>query len=136
MLKVLIAEDDLILADMSMEVLLGQGYEVCGIARTVDEAVRLGRIHMPDLALLDMRLADGGLGTEIAARLEPLRMGVLYASANLARIALTAADGHGFLNKPYRASDLVRSVKIVADIVAAREPSSPFPRGFRLLPAL
>jgi len=61
--KVLIAEDDLMIADLAEDMLVGQGYEVCGIARTVPEAVALGRQHRPDLAVIDLRLADGGLGT-------------------------------------------------------------------------
>jgi response regulator of citrate/malate metabolism len=36
MLKVMIAEDDLMMADMLEDVLVGNGYEVCGIARTVE----------------------------------------------------------------------------------------------------
>jgi response regulator of citrate/malate metabolism len=41
MLKVLIAEDELMIADMAEETLVKHGYEVCGIARTVAGAVRL-----------------------------------------------------------------------------------------------
>ena len=44
--------------------------EVCGIARTVAEAVELGLRHKPDLAVIDLRLADGELGTEVAALLD------------------------------------------------------------------
>ena len=47
MQKVLIAEDDLMIADMIEEILVNDGYEVCGIARTVGEAVELGRRHKP-----------------------------------------------------------------------------------------
>jgi response regulator of citrate/malate metabolism len=65
MIKVLIAEDDLMIADMAEEMLVERGYEVCGIARTVAEAVALGRLHKPHLAVIDLRLADGGLGTEV-----------------------------------------------------------------------
>jgi DNA-binding response OmpR family regulator len=60
-LKVLIAEDDLMIADLAEEVLAEAGYEVCGIARTVAEAIALAQHHTPDLAVLDLRLADGGL---------------------------------------------------------------------------
>ena len=49
MLKVLIAEDDLMIADAAEEALLEWGYEVCGIARTVNEAVALGRLTSPIL---------------------------------------------------------------------------------------
>ena len=66
MLKVLIAEDDLMIADLLEDVLTASGYEVCGIGRTVDEAVALGELHKPDLAVLDSRLARGGCGPEIA----------------------------------------------------------------------
>jgi two-component system, response regulator PdtaR len=84
MLKVLMAEDDFMIADMAEEVLVEHGYEVCGIARTVAEAVALGRRHKPDLAVIDLRLADGGLGTEVAAQLGALgRIGVLYATGNV-----------------------------------------------------
>jgi hypothetical protein len=41
--KVLIVEDGLLIADCTEEFLVRSGYEVCGIARTVDEAVDLGR---------------------------------------------------------------------------------------------
>ena len=40
MLKILIAEDDLMIADMSEDILVEHGYEVCGIARTVAQADR------------------------------------------------------------------------------------------------
>jgi hypothetical protein len=42
MSKVLIAENDLLLADMLEEDLMHAGYDVCGIARTVEEGVAIG----------------------------------------------------------------------------------------------
>ena len=59
---VMIAEDDLMMADMLAEVLVDSGYEVCGVANTVEQAVELGERDKPDLAVLDIRLAEGGLG--------------------------------------------------------------------------
>jgi DNA-binding response OmpR family regulator len=130
----LIAEDDLMIADMIEEVLVANGYEVCGIARTVEEAVVLGRRHRPELAIIDMRLADGGLGTEIAAQLRPLgRLGVLYASGNIELVMRSAADGDACIAKPYRFPDLLRALEIVTDLVVTGVASPPFPRGFHLL---
>jgi CheY-like chemotaxis protein len=135
MLKVLIAEDDLMIADMTEEVLIECGYEVCGIARTVAEGVALGRLHKPDLALLDLRLADDGHGTEIAAQLSTSgRLGVLYATGNASHVMQNASDGDACILKPYSSIDLVRALEIVAEIVAAGTASPPFPRGFALLP--
>jgi DNA-binding response OmpR family regulator len=134
--KVLIAEDDLMIADMIEEILVSNGYEVCGIARTVADGVALGRHHRPDLAVLDLRLADGGLGTEIAAQLSDLdHFGVLYATGNAAFVHLSAVNGHACLTKPYDADDLLRGLKIVSDIVATGAVTSPIPHGFTVLAA-
>jgi len=134
MIKVLIAEDELMIADMAEDILAERGYEVCGIARTVAEAVALGRRHKPDLAVIDLRLADGGLGTEVAAQLGALgRLGVLYATANISHVMLNGAYGDACLSKPYRSDDLLRGLEIVAEIVATGTASPPFPRGFQVL---
>ena len=133
--RVLIVEDHLMIADMTEEFLLQHGYDVCGIARTVDEAVALGRRQKPDIAILDLRLADGGLGTEIAAQLDqPSKPGILYVTGNMSEFVLTADDGHACLNKPYRLPDLLQALEIVADLVHNDPPSRSFPRGFRVLP--
>ena len=134
MVKVLIAEDDLMIADAAEEALVRSGYEVCGIARTVAAAVALGRLHKPDLAIIDLRLADGGIGTDIPAQFSGLdRCGILYATGNVARLVSANADGDACLAKPYRAVDLLRSLELVAEIVATGTATSPFPRGFRIL---
>jgi DNA-binding response OmpR family regulator len=132
--KILIVEDDLMIADMAEHILVKHGYDVCGIARTVGEAVALGTRHKPDLALIDMRLADGGLGTDVAKQLAPFgRLGVLYASGNDAQVILTASEGDACLVKPYSYTDLLRALELVAEIVATNKASPPFPRTFHAL---
>jgi DNA-binding response OmpR family regulator len=134
LLKVLIAEDELTIADMVEDTLVNNGYEVCGIARDVDEAVALARTYKPEFAIIDLRLADGSFGTEIAAQLGgPDRLGILYASGNVSHVTLSTADGEAALMKPYGAPALLRSLEIVAEIVATGKASQPFPPGFRLL---
>lgn len=134
MLKVLIAEDELMIADMIEELLIGHGYEVCGIGRTVGEAVALGLLHSPDLAVIDYRLADGGYGTEIGPQLRSLhRLGILYASGNVADVVRNATSGYACLAKPYSPADLLRGLEIVAGIAATGTALAPFPYGFQLL---
>jgi len=134
MLKVLIAENDLLMADMLEEVLVENGYAVCGIARTVEEGIALAEAYLPDLALLDLRLAAGGLGTEIAARLDRRAgLGILYATGNAGQISLSKEDGEAVLAKPYRPADVVRALQIVEEIVRSGNATPPFPTGFQLL---
>jgi DNA-binding response OmpR family regulator len=97
MLKVLIAEDDFLLGDLLEDVLVDGGYQVCGIARSVAEAIELGKRHRPDLAVLDVRLAEGSLGTDIVkCRAAPN-------SANLVQgvfLQHLIRDGHDWLSAP------------------------------------
>ena len=131
--KVMIAEDELLNADVIAEILAESGYDVCGIARTVAEAIELGERHEPDLAVIDLHLAGGGIGSEIGARLRRGgRLGVLYTTGNAGEIALTANDGDACLEKPFALADLVRALKIVEQIVAGAAPPS-FPKGFEVL---
>jgi len=132
MLKVLIVEDDFMLADFAEELLVEHGYEVSGIARTVAEAVALARHRGPDLVILDLRLADGELGTDVAAQLAASgRPGILYVTGNMSQVALTHGDA--CLAKPYRSVDLLRGLQLVAEIVATGKAQPPFPQGFQLL---
>jgi DNA-binding response OmpR family regulator len=131
--SVLIAEDDLLIADMLEENLIAAGYTVCGIARTVDGAISLGLLYQPDLAVLDIRLADGGLGTDVAAKLNRQTTGILYASGNPWLLALTRDNGEGCLSKPYGAREVVTSLKIVTDIKETGKTTLTPPRGFQML---
>ncbi len=129
----MIAEDDLLMADMLEETLVGDGYDVCGIARTVEEAVELGKRHRPDLAILDIRLTEG-VGTDIPARLRNGgHMGILYASGHANDIGLTKADGDALITKPYRPEDILRALKIVEQLVLTGKAQRPFPARFHLL---
>jgi two-component sensor histidine kinase/CheY-like chemotaxis protein len=132
--KVMIAEDELMNADMIAEVLAGSGYEVCGIARTVADGIALGERHQPDLAVIDLHLADGGIGSEIGARLRRGgRLGVLYMTGYAGEAVLTADDGDACFEKPFALADLVRALQIVERIVGAGAAPPPFPKGFEVL---
>jgi DNA-binding response OmpR family regulator len=134
LLKVLIVEDDLMIADMTEDILVKQGYEVCGVGRTVAEAVALARRHKPDLAVIDFRLSGGGLGTDIVSQLDGLgNLGVLYATGNASQLVQTAVNGHACLSKPYRSVDLLRGLEVVNSIVTTGTARPPFPRGFQVL---
>jgi DNA-binding response OmpR family regulator len=135
-LKVLIAEDDLVIADAIEEILMANGYEVCGIATSVSKAVALGREYSPELAILDMRLDGVKLGTEVAAQLcDGPRIGILYASGNINQV-IAMADHDACIAKPYDIGDILRAIDIVAGIAfGGIVPTPPFPRGFHLLAA-
>jgi len=65
--RVLIIEDETIIA-LDLESLVQEtGHQVAGIATTRDEAVRMARKCKPDLILTDIQLADDSSGIDAAA---------------------------------------------------------------------
>jgi two-component system, response regulator PdtaR len=134
--KVLIVDDDLMIADCLEEILIDAGYDVCGIAGNVAEAIALGEQHEPDLAVIDLRLSDGELGTQVAAALCPGGgLGVLYATGNPEHPGLKDAPGEGWIAKPYTGTSIVAALRIVAERMSKLPALSAFPPGFALLRA-
>ena len=134
MSTVMIAEDELLIADMMAEVLADSGYDICGIARSVAEAIELGERCTPDLAIIDLHLADGGIGSEIGARLRRGgKLSVLYITGSLGEAVLTADDGDACLHKPFRLADLAVAVTIVERIANAEAADLPMPRNLEML---
>jgi CheY-like chemotaxis protein len=62
--RVLIIEDESIIAIHLEDMMRDLGHEVVGIAATRDEAVRLAVAQRPELVLADVRLADGSSGID------------------------------------------------------------------------
>ena len=100
-----------------------------------DQAVHLYERLKPDLAILDLRLSHGDVGTQIAARLRPRgNLGILYTTGNVGQMGgLTKADGDACMRKPYRVEDVVLALKIVEKIVGNGIVEGPFLEGFQVL---
>jgi DNA-binding response OmpR family regulator len=116
MLKVLIVEDNVMLADILEDTLALGGYEVCGVAHSVAAAVELADLHQPDIGVFDFRLGGGEYGSHIRPRLKLNGMAVLYVSADDWGDTLTSADGEAYIQKPYGINDLLLAVHIAHEI--------------------
>lgn len=135
MLKVMIAEDNIILADFLEDYLESQGFDVCGSAANVDAAVAMADLHKPDLAVIDFRLGDGEFGSQIVKKIkDKAALGVLYVSGDPLDQNLSRHDGEAYIQKPYGMNDIVRSLRIVRGMKTNnRIPDADFPRSFHLL---
>jgi two-component system, response regulator PdtaR len=135
MSKVLIAEDEFMIAEMLNEAAIEGGYEVCGIAAEAAEVIALGEQHRPDLAIIDLRLAGGSDGLEAARELRRrVKLGILFASGNCHRvIAEPPPAGEACLNKPFTRRDVVQALRVVEEIVRSGAPPRPLPVKLHLL---
>jgi DNA-binding NarL/FixJ family response regulator len=84
--RIMIVEDEAILAlDLSW-LLVDAGYEVAGIARTMHATLRLAAEGSVDLATMDIRLAGGTNGVETALKLwQIMRSGACLSAHHLTR---------------------------------------------------
>lgn len=79
---IMVVEDDAIIAFDLAETVRGMGHVVCGTAATMDEALAVAAEHAPTLALLDIRLAEGDNGIEVARELRRQRfLPVIFVTA-------------------------------------------------------
>jgi len=108
--KILIVEDEFIVANDLRMMLMKGGYNVCGIAASVDQARKLIEEKQPDWILVDIILKGTLTGIDLAKELRDMRLPFLYISANTNQRTLEAAKAtqpYGFLVKPFREKDLL-----------------------------
>jgi DNA-binding response OmpR family regulator len=99
MAKILIVEDEMLVA-MEMEMVLEElGHQPIGIAPDLTSAERYFEQPL-DLALVDLNLRDGLTGPEIGARLSASGVTVLFVTANPRLLGEGVAGTIGVITKP------------------------------------
>jgi CheY-like chemotaxis protein len=131
-LRILVVEDEALIA-LELQCLLEDlGYVVAGVASSSAEAIELGRATAPDIALVDIHLIDGPTGIEVARMLslDP-RTSVVFMTANDKRIPADFAGALGVIAKPYSERAVAGALRYVATIRAGGQPDSDGSDGFR-----
>ena len=108
--KILIVEDEFIVANDLKIMLLKAGYEVTGIASSVVQARKLIAEKKPNWVLLDIMLKGDLTGIDLAWELKEMNLPYLYISANTNQSTLEAVKAtqpYGFMVKPFRERDLI-----------------------------
>jgi DNA-binding NtrC family response regulator len=108
--KILIVEDEFIVANDLRIMLEKAGYKVCGIAPSVVKALELIAAKEPNWILLDIFLQGDKTGIDLAGQLTEMGIPFIYISANTNQGILEAAKAtlpYGFLVKPFREKDLM-----------------------------
>ncbi len=114
--RILVVEDEKIIAKGIEKRLTGMGYAVSGLASTGEEAIRKATELRPDVVLMDIHLGPGMDGVEAAGvirRRENLPVVYLTAhsdDATLQRAKLT--EPFGYVLKPYEDRDLQIAIEI------------------------
>jgi DNA-binding NarL/FixJ family response regulator len=122
--RILIIEDDLLIATQIETTLTEAGFDVVGLAPTGEEAIELAAKAPPDLAVVDIRLAGDRNGVDTALELfRSHGIRCIFASAysdDEARQRAAPAAPFGWLQKPYTMASLTDMVRKAADEVRAK----------------
>jgi two-component system, response regulator PdtaR len=105
-LRIVVVEDDPLIALDLETSLLDLGYEVCACAANSLEANAMGERYRPDIVTLDLNLNDGPTGVSVAHALYS-RYGVrpLVISGSITPFSideLRATNPLGYIDKPHR----------------------------------
>lgn len=108
--RILIVEDEILVA-ADMEATLEElGYQSAGIAPDMTSAVRLSR-GAPDLAFVDLNLRDGATGPAIGAMLGRLGIGVMFLTANPRMLGNGVPGTLGVIGKPCDESGIGAAIR-------------------------
>ncbi len=120
MFNILIVEDDPLLAETVKGLVeLNPRFRVTALANDLARAVDAVETQRPDLALVDLQLANGSSGYAVAAKLHDFGIACLFTTARAPGFPVRDL-ALGCLQKPYREEDLVRALTEAEDILKGR----------------
>jgi DNA-binding response OmpR family regulator len=109
--RILICEDNHLIAMGWASLLATTGYDVVGPAHTGEKALEMAYQHLPDLALVDIGLKGAIDGISVAAELAPLGVTVIFVTADYQRAALEGREyATEILIKPVGPSTVLNTV--------------------------
>ncbi len=134
-LRVLLVEDQYLIARQLQVIVEGAGHIVIGIATSQQEACSMATDSVPDLAIVDVSLADGPTGVETAAFItKNCSAQVVFATANMRRLPDDFGGAIGVVEKPFTRLGMVSAVNYVASQIHAGLKQIAKPESLRLSP--
>jgi CheY-like chemotaxis protein len=120
-LNILIVEDEPLLADTLKRLIeLNPLFRVTAIADDLASALDAVEDEKPDLALVDLQLANATSGYSVAAKLHDLEIACLFTTGKAPAFQLPDL-ALGCLRKPFENEDLVRALTEAEDMLRGRQ---------------
>lgn len=113
--RILIVDDERLIAAAVQEMLKFLGYSVVDVAVSADEALQKAASMRPDLVLMDIRLKGEMDGIEAAAAIRaeygiPVVYLTAYADAAMRERAETTSP-YGYIVKPFKVADIRAAIE-------------------------
>jgi DNA-binding LytR/AlgR family response regulator len=114
--KILIVEDEVIIADNIADTLEDYGYDVIPPVTGFDEAIEAIEQENPDIAILDIQLSGKKSGVDLAAEINQVfKFPFIFLTSNSDRLTLEEAkkvEPLAFLVKPFNKKELYTSIEL------------------------
>ncbi len=124
-MRILIVEDEAIVAFSIDDALTANGQTVVGIARDEPTAMLLAEQYRPDLALVDFSLARGSSGASVVQNLRE-RYGIpaIFVSGSPidCRRVSSQIGVLGCLSKPFQDDELIESIAVAESLLGGTPP--------------
>jgi DNA-binding response OmpR family regulator len=134
-LRILIVEDQFLIARQIEVILTGAGYRVVGTATDRVTAEAMAATAAPNFALVDLSLADGVTGADIAAWLIATRdIDVVFTTANSRRLGSDYGGAIGVIEKPFTRVELLAALRYLDAALHEGRTRPARPAGLRLSP--
>ena len=128
--RVLVVEDEPLVAFDTEHFLAGEGFEIAATVDTIAEALAvIGADRALDLVLVDVSLADGS-GVEVARAAHALGVPVLFVTGHCPGDARALAAG--CLAKPYPQRDLLTAIATIEAVLDGGKAPQRLPGSFSL----
>lgn len=122
MIKILLVEDEMIIAAKISMQLTELGYEVTAILPRGEEAITHVKENRPDVALLDIQLKGQIDGIETAKQIKKMvDIPIIFLTANADEATFNRAKETkpaAFISKPFKQLDLQRSIELAINSLA------------------
>lgn len=127
--KILIVEDEMLIAAKISTLLTELGYEVTGILPRAEDVLVQVEENVPDIALLDIHLKGKMDGVELALALNKEReIPVIFLTANTDDATFNRAKTskpYAFISKPFKKLDLQRAIELTLSRMADNPTPEP-----------
>jgi two-component SAPR family response regulator len=131
-LKVLIVEDEVLLAMELESEFEDAGHQVIGHAMSSTDAMSILARSRPDFAFVDIHLQDGPTGIEVGSHLAAIGVPYVFMSGNIKRIPDDFAGAWGAIEKPYSAAGFRNALDYLSRRVAGEADEYEVPPGLKL----
>ncbi len=134
--KVLIVEDEALLA-MDIEAMVEDcGHSVVADAMSLADVEELTTLPAPDIAFVDIQLADGSNGLDVCALIRDRwpETAVVFVTANPGVIPDDFAGAHGVIPKPFSRHGLASAIRFIGEGISDPPPKIGQPPSFKPAP--